>query len=307
MNKLKPPIIIFGNTRSGTTILQSVMAANPQLVSWYEPRNLWQYADPGRPHDEFDQTDATARVKRYIRSRFLRYQVHNGDRTIVEKTPVNILRIPYVREIFPEATFVYMVRSPFSFISSVELKWQRTVTAKGLLWRMQSTPPTQLHYYAAKYARQHFDKKILRRKYLSVWGPRYVGITDDLKRDDMLTVVARQWAVCSRKAEEDLAQFDDGRVLRLRYEDFVTDPRHEMERVCAHAGIDLTSEILEAISQTVKADRQQKWSRFDPADLARILPEVSSEMRRHGYEVPNEILTKAGGSTSGLTSKERQQ
>ena len=30
--------------------------------------------------------------------------------------------------------------------------------------------------------------------------------------------------------------------------------------------------------------------RFDPADLARILPEIRAEMERHGYEVPAEIM-----------------
>jgi hypothetical protein len=268
-----------------------VIDAHPDVSAWYEPRNLWQYADPGRPHDEFGEADATDKVKHYIRKQFLKYQTEHDDHLIVEKTPVNILRIPYVRAIFPEATFIYMVRSPFSFISSVELKWQRTVSVHGLWWRLQSTPMTQVPYYVAKYARQHYDKRILRRKYLSVWGPRYQGIAEDLKTHDMMTVVARQWSVCSQKAEQDLAAFDDGQVLRLRYEDFVTNPVADMERVCAHAGLEMTDDIVKAARELVKSDRQQKWSRFDPLDLARILPEINGEMERHGYEIPEGIAT----------------
>jgi hypothetical protein len=294
-SELKPPIIVFGNTRSGTTVLQNVIAADPNITAWYEPRNLWQYADPGRSHDEFGEVDATDRVKRYIRKSFLKYQQAHDDHLIVEKTPVNILRIPYVRAIFPEATYLYMIRSPLSFISSVELKWQRTVTVKGLRWRMQSTPSAQLHHYAAKYLRQQYDKRILRRKYLSVWGPRYRGIGDDLKSNDMLTVIARQWAICSKKAEEDLSRFDDGRVLRLRYEDFVNDPIADMERICAHAGLRMTDEIVKAATDSVKSDRQQKWGRFDPLVLGQIMTEITGEMERHGYELPAEIATALRG------------
>src|SRR5919108_5845859 len=119
--ELRPPIILFGNFRSGTTILQKVISTHPDVVKWYEPYGLWLCADPGRSHDEFDENDATDKVKRYIRNKFLKYQQQHGNRIIMEKSPTNVLRIPYVRAIFPEASFLYIVRNPLSFISSVEL------------------------------------------------------------------------------------------------------------------------------------------------------------------------------------------
>ncbi len=288
-NQLKPPIIILGNTRSGTTIVQKVMATHPEIVQWYEPRTLWLYADPGRSHDEFDESDATDSVKQYIRKQFLNFQKRHGNQVVFEKTPANILKIPYVRAIFPEATYLFIVRNPFSFISSVELKWQRTLTTTGIRRRLQSTPVTQLHYYAGRLIRQYVDKRVLGRKYQVLWGPRYKGMEQDLKTHDLLTVIARQWSVCSRKAERDLTLFEPGRVLRLRYENFVTDPISDLERICAHCGLALTDSMVRAANEWVKSDRREKWRRFDPRDLARILPEISDEMARHGYEVPPEI------------------
>ena len=288
-NKLKPPIIILGNTRSGTTIVQKVLATHPDVVGWYEPRTLWLYADPGRHHDEFDESNATDKVKEYIRKQFLKFQERHENRVVIEKTPANILKIPYVRAIFPEATYLFIVRSPFSFISSVELKWQRTLTGMGIRRRLQSTPMTQLHHYAGRFVKQYFDKRVLRRKYQSLWGPRYQGIEQDLQTHDLLTVIARQWSVGSRKAEKDLALFEPGRVLRLRYEDFVEDPISDLERICAHCGLEMTKDMVRAANEWVAPDRQLKWQRFDPRDLARILPEIDDEMQRHGYEVPPEI------------------
>ena len=287
--ELKSPIFIFGNTRSGTTIVQKVMSVHPDIVEWYEPNALWLFAGPGRIHDEFDESDATDRVKRYIRQRFLKYQKLHGNCVVLEKTPQNILRIPYVRAIFPEATFLFMVRNPFSFVSSVEYKWQRPVTGQGIVRRLKDMPVTQIHYWVRRYVIQQINKRVLRRKYLSIWGPRYRGIQDDLKTHDLLTVIARQWSVCSMKAEKDMAAFEEGEILRLKYEDFVDDPISDLERICAHCRLEMTRDMVNAAREMVKSDRKIKWQRFDPHDLARIIPEISTEMQRHGYEIPAEI------------------
>jgi hypothetical protein len=155
--------------------------------------------------------------------------------------------------------------------------------------RLKATPVTQLHHYLKRFFSQQWSKRILRRKYLSIWGPRYKGIQEDLKSEDLLTVIARQWARSSRKAERDLAGFEEGQVLRLRYEDFVEDPVSEMERIFAHCGLQMTSDIAKTVKETIKSDRNLKWQRFDPHDLARIIPEIQDEMQRHGYELPIEI------------------
>jgi hypothetical protein len=111
----------------------------------------------------------------------------------------------------------------------------------------------------------------------------------DVKRHDLMTVIARQWAVPSREAAQDLAVFEPGQVLKLRYEDFVQDPVSYMERICSHCRVEMTTTMVKAANEWVKSDRQEKWRRFDPRDLARILPEIEDEMQRHGYDIPPEI------------------
>ena len=287
--ELKPPIILLGNFRSGTTMLHKLISTHPDVVSLYEPVGLWLYADPGRSHDEFDEKDATDTVKRYIRNKFLNYQQQHGNRIVVEKTPHNILRIPYVRAIFPEAHFLYIVRNPLSFVSSVELKWQQPATRKRIVKRLKFTPFAQLHHYLKRFLSQQWNNRILRRKYLSIWGPRYKGIQEDLKTENLMVVIARQWSRSSGKAERDLALFEDGQVLRLRYEDFVQDPISDMERIFAHCGLQMTDDMTKTVKEMVKTDRILKWQRFEPHVLARIIPELCDEMERHGYEIPVEI------------------
>lgn len=295
-DELKPPIILFGNFRSGTTILQKVIASHPDIVAWDEPVGVWLYADPKRPHDEFDERDATPRVRNYVRKKFFQYQRANGGRRIVEKTPHNILKISYVRAIFPDARFIYVVRDPLSFVSSVELKWQRPAGNRRIVKRLKSTPITQLHNYLPKLISQLWSNRILGRKYVAVWGPRYKGIGLDLKTEELATVIARQWARATEKAEKDLSQFRDGEVLKFRYEDFVESPLAYLERICSHCGLELSNDMVQFVKETVKADRKRKWERFDPQLLARILPEFAEGMQRNGYQVPREIADLSNSS-----------
>jgi hypothetical protein len=130
----------------------------------------------------------------------------------------------------------------------------------------------------------------MRKKYLSIWGPRYKGIQEDLKSHDLLTVIARQWSVPSRKAEKDMANFTNGQILRLKYEDFVDDPISNLEQICTHCGLEISDDMVKATEAMVKSDRKLKWQRFDPPTLARILPEISDQMKLHGYEIPAEII-----------------
>jgi hypothetical protein len=69
----------------------------------------------------------------------------------------------------------------------------------------------------------------------------------------------------------------------------VDNPIADLERICAHCGLVMTHDMVNATREMVKSDRKIKWQRFNPHDLAKIIPELSGEMQRHGYEIPAEI------------------
>jgi hypothetical protein len=286
--KLIPPILLLGNVRSGTSMVQSFFAHCPGVVTWFEPRTIWMYADPGRRHDRFTAEDATPQVRRYIRARFLKQQRALGGR-IMEKTPSNVLRLPYVHAIFPECKLIYIIRDPLAQVSSSEFRWQNAINPRHARRRLLETPKAQLHYYAWRAVWDHFRKKILRRKYVSVWGVRYPGIYADLRRLSREEVMAKQWAECSRQMAEDIASLPAGLVYQVRYEDLITDPVHHFRAMCAHVGIDPPAAAVEKVAQSADTSRQGKWKRLDPAAIAAILPHVQDEMARHGYETPADL------------------
>ncbi len=287
-NELKPPIILIGNVRSGTSMIQDLFAIHPEIVPWFEPRTVWTYADPSRRHDRFDRSDASPRVVQYIRRRFLGYQRSHDNRRIMEKTPSNIMRIPYVRAVLPEAKYLYIVREPLANLSSSELKWRLPIHRHKLWRRLKETPKSQLHHYAARYLIDHTRIRLLKRRHVSVWGVRYPGIYEDLKTLTAEQVIAKQWIAACQQAREDLAGLDENTVMQIRYEDFVEKPKEIFPRILEHFDLPMTMGIETELSRRIDPNRRQKWRRLDNDVVKTCLPILREEMARHGYETPDE-------------------
>jgi glycosyltransferase involved in cell wall biosynthesis len=100
---------IVGCARSGTSILGELIASNPNVKYIFEASNIWELGGMGENESHrLTAQHATKPVKRQIREWF---EKQAGDAGIlVEKSPRNSLRVPYVKEIFPEAKFISIVR-----------------------------------------------------------------------------------------------------------------------------------------------------------------------------------------------------
>lgn len=285
---LIPPILLLGNVRSGTSMVQSFFQHCPGTATWFEPRTVWMYADPGRRHDRFTADDATPRVRSYIRRRFHARQIALGGR-IMEKTPSNVMRLPYVHAIFPEVRLIYIIRDPLAQVSSSEFRWRNPINARHAWDRLRETPKTQLHHYIGRAFVDHFRRRVLRAKHVSIWGVRYPGIYDDLRRMPREEIMARQWAACSRQMADDIAALPEGLVYQVRYEDLIADPVPHFRAMCEHVSMEPTAEALQNVADSVDTSRRDNWKRLDPHLIHAILPHLREEMQRHGYVPPEDL------------------
>tara|TARA_R110002073_G_scaffold152651_3_gene307497 strand:+ start:139301 stop:140266 length:966 start_codon:yes stop_codon:yes gene_type:complete len=288
------PIILLGNVRSGTSMIQSFFGLDESVCTWFEPRTVWAYADPGRKHDRFTAQDATPKVANYIRKRLYNYaEEHQG--RLMEKTPSNILRAPYVHQIFPESKLIYLIRHPLSQLSSSEFRWQNVLNKNQLKTRVKETPNSQLHYYAWRLFHDNFRKRILKKKHVSIWGVRYPGIYEDKKSLTLEQVIAKQWVEGSKTCRADLDEIDrvsPGTSFRIRYEDFVLDPRNHFAAMCDHVGLNVTQATLDEVQRRADNSSQDKWKRLDPKVIEDIRPIVAEEMKANGYEFPQDLPTE---------------
>lgn len=101
--------LILGCARSGTSILAELIGAHPDVQSVFEAHAVWELGGMGVDGSHrLTAEAATPEVQRQVRDWFAAQQ--GAARLLVEKNPRNVLRIPYVRAVFPEARLVHIVR-----------------------------------------------------------------------------------------------------------------------------------------------------------------------------------------------------
>lgn len=100
---------VTGCPRSGTSILGELIGSHPDVEYRHEAHHVWRKAGLGEGESHrLTAEHATPNVRRAIRKRF--QPKDGGPALVVEKNPRSTLRIPFLREVFPEAKIVHIVR-----------------------------------------------------------------------------------------------------------------------------------------------------------------------------------------------------
>ena len=134
--QLNRPAILLGTHRSGTTWLGDALSQAPELAYWPEPRQVWVYRNWFRDDDRLTEADATPPIARYIRSRFDRFTRRHSATRFCEKTPSNCLRVPFVREVLPDARFVLIIRDGRAVLRSTQEIHRQGVYYRRILDRL---------------------------------------------------------------------------------------------------------------------------------------------------------------------------
>ena len=138
------PIFIFSSPRAGSTLLQRVISAHAGVASASEPWVLLPQLNALRrgatrsdyPHDmavsalaDFCRTmpGGVADYRRELREFVLRLYERSagpGASFFVDKTPPYYLIAEEILDLFPDARFVFLWRSPLSIMASIIDTWQ---------------------------------------------------------------------------------------------------------------------------------------------------------------------------------------
>ena len=148
------PIFILGAPRSGTTWLGKTFEQHPDIKCWYENNAVWTWGNSSNSNDVLTEINLNPKINNYIQKRFIEYFEKSGKKYIIDKTPRNCLRIPFIYGIFPEAKIIMLLRDGRSVISSTnnKLKQKRKVPWKDIKTRLESISIWELHTFIPRLA-----------------------------------------------------------------------------------------------------------------------------------------------------------
>jgi Tfp pilus assembly protein PilF len=119
------PIFVVGFPRSGTTLLEQTLDAHPALLAMDEQPFLSRAVDEVRSLSiayPAELGKLTPQQLQSIRAQYWKrvdekVQLRQGQR-LVDKNPFNLLRLPLIRRLFPNARTVLIVRHPCDVLTS---------------------------------------------------------------------------------------------------------------------------------------------------------------------------------------------
>ncbi|MGO9229375.1 MAG: sulfotransferase family protein [Bryobacteraceae bacterium] len=140
-------IFVVSQPRAGSTLLQKVLGAHPEIHTVSEPwialYPLFALRERGVATDYvFDLARVATRdflrrlpegeeaywegVRRMLNHLYTRSLVEGGKRIFLDKTPRYYFVIPELRHVFPRARFVFLLRNPLAVLSSILETWVKT-------------------------------------------------------------------------------------------------------------------------------------------------------------------------------------
>ncbi len=275
------PLILLGTHRSGTTWLGEAFSQAADVAYWSEPRHIWTYRNWFRKNDVLTEADANPAIVKYIRRRFEKFTDARKGQRFCEKTPSNCLRIRFIRQVFPEARFVLVMRDGRSVVRST----QEIVERGGARWkrmfhRIIESRPREWPAFLEK-STLVWNK--LARSKNHYWGTRPPGWRDWINLEPTI-FFAKQWSATMNRALDDFESIPQHQGLIVKYEHLVNDDSDAVDQLLEFSQVEDIRSVNAFICQTRRPDRADAWREaFTENELAQLRPEIEPTLVRMTY------------------------
>jgi hypothetical protein len=268
--KFDRPVFIVSPPRSGSTFLFETLAQAPGLytigdeshqliegISVLAPQSRGYASNRLLAHDATPEVVETLRRRFFaaLRDREQRAPESSASVRMLEKTPKNALRVPFLARVFPEARFIYLHRDVRQVLSSIIEAW-----TSG---RFRTYP--QLPGWTGP-----------------AWSLLLVPGWQALNGAPLHEIAAAQWRTTTQLLLDDLEQLPADRWTVVRYEALVADPQAEILRLCRLSELDWDRPLdreLPLSRYTVTPPAAEKWRRHAAA-IEAVLPMIEAQRLR---------------------------
>jgi hypothetical protein len=176
----------------------------------------------------------------------------NGMVRVLEKTPKNALRLPFLDRLYPDARYIFLFREPRQNISSIMEAW------RAVHWVTYRNLPG----------------------WEGDWSMLLPPGYHEMRGRPLEDVAAFQWDSANRFILDDLGQTDPERWTAISYQDLVENPDAEIRRLCAFAEIPFDAVLSQHVAKPLPHSRltltppsAEKWKKNADA-IEKILPSV---------------------------------
>ena len=226
------PVFLIGCGRSGTTILGHSIGSHPQIAYLNERLDIWNKAYP-----EFDiwsgKIDrpvlvATKGNHQKEKTQKLSYELHveqavSQSALVLEKTPINNFRLPFLKAAFPGARFIYLHRNGLEVARSIE----------------------RLSSQGGWYGKNGQSKWTVLKNLIEV--------NTTFKADDLsfFEKALLEWRFSMEYSEQFFDQLDPSHYFALSYASFIDNPAHQLKYIFRFLGLEANDDVIEKAAEKI--------------------------------------------------------
>ena len=263
---------VVGCGRSGTSILGDLLELHPAISYRFEPLERWAAVDldtdmtglfrSDRGKCVMESGDATPEITRRF-WRLFRPPRQPG-RWLVEKTPVNAMRLSYLGSIAPHARFVVIVRDARKVINSIVLR----ASSPGI--RIEGRPPANGWWGVGDLRWIAIRADAIRHGWLP---EEYLATDDDAIR------AACEWIGTCESLDRSPPDVKD-RATFVRYEELISNAQKVLRAVANDLELQAPSSWLDRAQDRVRVESRPPVDPILPDGVKTI---VNEWQRRMGY------------------------
>jgi hypothetical protein len=264
------PVFIVSPPRSGSTLLFETLAQAPDVYTiGSESHGMFEQFPSLHPASRDFESNrlgvdaATPEIAQLLRARFRTRLVDRHGAAppatqvrLLEKTPKNALRVPFLREVFPQARFVYLYRDVRETLASMIEAWNSGS------FRMYS----QLPGWSG-----------------TPWSLLLTPGWRSLIGKPLPEIVAAQWQATTQILLDDLERAPAGSWCVARYDALLAQPADEIARLCGQLDFTwdrpLDGAALPLARHTLTPPARDKWRKYE-AEIAALLPGLANTIAR---------------------------
>jgi hypothetical protein len=223
---------IIGCGRSGTTILGQLFSLHNNVNYFFEPYHLWSVIDPmtdvlnlyHRIDAKFmmDEADATEEAKLRFNRVFFSDFMNSKEKLILEKTPLNTMRLGYLNSLTPQAKFIHIIRNGVDVSCSIE----RIALTNS--YKIAGKPKLNQWWGVENYK----WKALSRDGALASYYPEEVGLCENHRSKG-----AYEWLVSLGEVDCWREQLGD-RLYEITYDQLTANPEDTLRNICKFLELD---------------------------------------------------------------------